>query len=167
MTVQDFITWFGSNSNIVLSYYVVIILISLIGMLFVKPPNFRPPITYLYSMIVYAVTIPGLFALILLLYSFFFLRTNLLQVDLITYFVPILAMIITLVIVNKTVEMSKIPGFGKLSGLFVLIIVTFVITYVLQRMFFGVFFVGRIQHLVVFFLVLLFVLKIAWNRIVK
>ncbi len=151
----------------VLSYYVVIILISLVGLLFVTPANFKTPINYVYSAIVYAVTIPGLFSLILLLYSVFFLRTNLLQVDLVTYVVPILAMIITLVIVNRTIVMSRIPGFGKLSGLFILVIVTFIITYILQRMFFGVFFVGRIQHLALFFLALLFALKLAWNKIIK
>ncbi|WP_405205197.1 hypothetical protein [Aquimarina sp. LLG6339-5] len=63
--------------------------------------------------------------------------------------------------------MSQIPGFGKLSGLFIIIIITFIITYVLQRMFFGVFFVGRFQYLLLFFLALLFGLKIAWDRIVK
>ncbi|MDH7447726.1 hypothetical protein [Aquimarina sp. 2201CG14-23] len=167
MTVQDFINWFGDNPNVVLSYFVIIIAISLIGLLFVKQSNFKPPINYFYGILIYAVTIPGLLALILILYSFFFLRTNLLQVDLIAYFVPLIAMIITLIIINKTIPMAQIPGFGKLSGLFILVIITFVITYVLQRMFFGVFFVGRFQYLIVFFLALLFGLKIAWDRIVK
>jgi len=167
MTVQDFINWFGNHPNIVLGYFAVIIAISLIGLLFVKPSNFKTPINYFYGILIYAVTIPGLLALVLLLYSFFFLRTNLLQLDLVTYFVPLVAMSISLIIINKTVPMSQIPGFGKLSGLFILIIITFVITYILQRMFFGVFFVGRFQYLIGFFLVLLFGIKIAWDRIVK
>ncbi|MFD2562774.1 hypothetical protein [Aquimarina rubra] len=167
MTVQDFINWFGNNPNLVLGYFAVIIAFSLIGLLFVKPANFNPPINYLYGILIYAITIPGLLALVLLLYSFFFLKTNLLQLDLVTYFVPLISMIITLVVINRTIPMSRIPGFGKLSGLFIMIIITFVITYILQRMFFGVFFVGRFQYLIVFFLVLLFGLKIAWDRMVK
>ncbi|PKV53101.1 hypothetical protein ATE84_5236 [Aquimarina sp. MAR_2010_214] len=145
----------------------IIIAISLIGLLFVNQKNFTSPITYLYGILVYAVTIPGMLALILVLYSFFFLKTNLLQVDLVTYFAPLISMIITLVIVNKTVPMSRIPGFGRLSGLFIIVLITFIITYVLQRMFFGVFFVGKIQYLVMFFLLLLLGLKIAWNKIMK
>ncbi|WP_299434326.1 hypothetical protein [uncultured Aquimarina sp.] len=167
MTVQDFINWFGNNPNLVLGYFAVIIAFSLIGLLYVKPVNFKPPINYFYGILIYAVTIPGLLALILLLYSFFFLKTNLLQLDLVTYFVPLISMIIALVIINKTIPMSRIPGFGKLSGLFIMIMITFIITYILQRMFFGVFFVGRFQYLVVFFLALLFGLKIAWDRMVK
>lgn len=167
MTVQDFINWFGNNPNLVLSYFIVIIAIAIIGLLFVNQDNFKPPITYFYGVLIYAVTIPGLLALVLLLYSFFFLKTNLLQLDLVTYFAPLVAMIITLVIINKTITMSRIPGFGKLSGLFIIIIITFIITYVLQRMFFGVFFVGKFEYLILLFLALLFGLKIAWNRIVK
>ncbi|WP_299260088.1 hypothetical protein [uncultured Aquimarina sp.] len=167
MTVQDFINWFGKNPNLILGYFAVIIACSLIGLLYVKQSNFKPPINYFYGILIYAVTIPGLLALVLLLYSFFFLKTNLLQLDLVTYFVPLISMIITLVIINKTVPMSRIPGFGKLSGLFIMIMITFIITYILQRMFFGVFFVGRFQYLIVFFLALLLGLKIAWDRMVK
>jgi len=167
MTVQDFINWFGNNPNIVLSYFVVIIVIALIGLLFVNQNNFRSPINYGYTILIYAVTIPGLLALVLILYSFFFLKTNLLQLDLIAYFVPLIAMILTLVIINKTISMTQIPGFGKLSGLFIMIMITFIITYILQRMFFGVFFVGRFQYLIGFFLLLLIGVRIAWSRIVK
>lgn len=167
MTLQDFINWFGNNSNLILGYFLVIIAISLIGLLFVNRQNFKPPITYLYGVLVYAVTIPGLLSLILVLYSFFFLKINLLQLDLITYFVPLIAMIITLILINKTIPMSTVPGFGKLSGLFMLIMIAFVITFIIQRMFFGVFFVGNFQYLILFFLALLFGLKIAWGRIMK
>ncbi|MEW7280060.1 hypothetical protein ABW636_15810 [Aquimarina sp. 2201CG1-2-11] len=167
MTIQDFINWFGNNPNLVLSYFIVIIAISIVGLLFVNQNNFKSPITYFYATLIYAVTIPGLLAFVLLLYSFFFLKTNLLQLDMVTYFVPLIAMVATLVIINKTIPMSRIPGFDRLSGLFIIVIITFVITYVLQRMFFGVFFVGKFQYLIVLFFVLLIGLKIAWSRIVK
>ncbi len=167
MTVQDFLNWFSNHPNLLLGYFAIILACTLIGLLFVKPSNFKPPINYFYGILIYAVTIPGLLSLVLLLYSFFFLKINLLQLDLVTYFVPLLFMIVALVIINKTIPMSQIPGFGKLSGLFIIIIITFIITYVLQRMFFGVFFVGRLQYLLLFFLALLFGLKIAWDRIVK
>ena len=166
MTVQDFIHWFGNNPNLILSYFAVLITISIVGLLFVDQNNFTAPINYVYGVLIYAVTIPGLLALVLILYNFFFLKVNLLQLDLVVYFVPLIAMIMTLVIINKTVPMSRIPGFNKLSGLFIMIVITFIITYILQRMFFGVFFVGRFQYLILMFLALLFGLKFAWNRIV-
>jgi len=167
MTVQNLLNWFSANPNLVLVYFIIVFAISLIGLLFVTPKNFKTPINYLYSILIYAVTIPGLLTLVLLLYRFFFLKTNLLHLDVITNFVPLIGMVITLIVIKKTIPMSLIPGFGKLSGLFIIIIITFIITYLLQKMFFGVFFVGKIQYLIVFFLALLFGLKIAWNRIVK
>ncbi len=167
MTLQDIINWFGSNPMIILSYFAVIIVLSLIGLLLVSRRNFKSPVNYFYGVLVYAVTIPGLLSLILILYSFFFLKTNLLQLDFIAYFVPLISMIITLVIINKTVPMSRIPGFEKLSGLFVIIMITFFVTYILQKMFFGVFFIGKFEYLIALFLGVLLILRIAWRKIVK
>jgi len=167
MTAQDIINWFSTHPNLILAYFITLIILSLIGLLLVNESNYKSPINYVYTGIIYAITIPGLLSFILLLYSFFFLKTNLLQVDLLMYFTPIVAMIITLVIVNKTVPMSKIPGFNRLSGLFILVIITFIITYILQRMFFGVFFIGKFQYLILFFIILLISLKFAWNKITR
>ncbi|WP_062059412.1 hypothetical protein [Aquimarina longa] len=167
MTIEDIINWFEYNPRLILSYFAISIVLSILGLIFINQRNFRPPITYLYGILVYAVTIPGLLALMVTLYNFFFLKTNLLQINILAYYVPILSMCITLFIIHKTVPMSRIPGFGKLSGLFVIIMITFIITYILQRTFFGVFFIGRFQYLLVLFLIILIVLKIAWNKIVK
>ncbi|WP_438424232.1 hypothetical protein [Aquimarina macrocephali] len=167
MTIQDIINWFANNPNLILGYFAVIIAISLLGLMFVNQRNFRSPVNYFYGVLVYAVTIPGLLALIIVLYSFFFLKTNLLHVNVLAYFVPVVSMFVTLFIINKTVPMSRIPGFEKLSGLFIIVAITFIITYILQRMFFGVFFVGRFQYLLLFFLALLLILRIAWKKIIK
>jgi len=167
MTVQQLIDLLGSHPKLILSYFVIIVIISLVGLLFVTPKNYSKSIGYMYSVLVYAVAIPGLLSIILILYNFFFLKANLLGLDISIYFVPLAAMILTLVVINKTVSMSQIPGFDKLSGLFLLIMITFIITYVLQRMFFGVFFIGKIQYLIVFFLALLFGIKVAWSKIMK
>lgn len=167
MTVQDILQWFENYPFLIIGYFVALFVISLLGLAVVNRRNFKSPITYLYSILVYAVAIPGLLALIITVYSFFFLRTNLLEINILAYFAPIIAMVIVLLIINKTVPMYLIPGFDKLSGLFVIIVITFIITYILQRMFFGVFFVGKIQYLLLFFLALLFILRFAWKKITK
>jgi len=167
MTVQQLIDLLGNYPKLILSYFVIIGIISLIGLLLVTSNNYSKSVGYAYSVLIYAVTIPGLLSVILLLYNFFFLKVNMLLLDLSIYVVPLIAMVLTLVIINKTVPMSQIPGFDKLSGLFFLIMIAFVITYILQKMIFGVFFIGSIQHLIIFFLILLFGLKVAWNKIVK
>ncbi|WP_103072174.1 hypothetical protein [Aquimarina sediminis] len=167
MTLQDIINWFSTNPKLILIYFTVVIVLSLLGLVLVNQRNFRPPLNYMYGALVYAATIPGLLALIIILYSFFFLKMNLLEMDVLTYYVPVACMFLSLFIIHKTVPMSRIPGFDKLSGVFVIVGITFVITYILQRMFFGVFFVGRIQYLLLFFVAILIILRIAWKKIVK
>lgn len=167
MTVQDIINWFGTNPNLIYGYFAILIGIAVLGLLFLRATHFKPPITYLYTLLVYGLTIPGLLALILVLYSFFFLKVNFLELNVLAYFVPLIAMVIGLLLIKKTIRMSRIPGFDKLSGLFIMVIITFIITYVLQRMFFGVFFIGRFEHLLLLFVGLLIVLRIAWSKIMK
>lgn len=142
MTIQEIINQFDNNSGLILNYYIVLLVFCLLGLLFVKPNNFKSPINYVYTALIYALCIPALLSSILLLYSFFFLRENLLQVNALAYFLPIVSLVLLLFIIKKTIPLKAIPGFEKISGLFMLIIVTFIVTYVLQRMFFGVFFIG-------------------------
>ncbi len=167
MTLQDLIHWLSDQPHLIISYYVILGIISLLGLLFIKRRNFTAPITYLYGGLMYAIAIPGVVAVLLVLYSVFLQRTNLLQLELITYFVPIIAMCILLMIIHKTVPISSIPGFGKFSGLLLMIGITCVITYIAQRLFFGVFFVGKFEYLIGFFLLLLIGVKIAWDKIIR
>ena len=148
MTVQNIISWFSNHPRLIIGYFILLTILSLIGLLLIKPKHFKPPLSYLYGILIYAVTIPGLLSLVLILYSFFFLKTNLLQLDLVTYFIPFVAMLLILWIINKTIPIKNIPGFSKLSGHYILILITFIFTYILQRMFFGVFFIAKFEYLI-------------------
>lgn len=167
MTIQEIIDQFGGNSGIIINYYIVLLVLSLIGLLFVNTGNFKSPINYLYTVLLYAVCVPALFSFVLLLYSFFFLRANLLQVNALAYYLPIVSLVLLLVIIKKTIPLKSIPGFEKISGLFMIIIVSFIITYILQRMFFGVFFIGSFKHLIAIFVVLLIIIRLGWRKIMR
>lgn len=167
MTVQEIINWFSNNSSVIINYYVALLVISLLGMLVLNKVNFKPPINYFYTVLVYGAVVPGLLSVVLILYGLFFAHQNLLEVNVMSYYLPVVAMVLLLFIVNKTVPLKKVPGFGKLSGLFVMIFIAFIVTYVLQRMVFGVFFIGSFSSLIILFLVLLFILKVAWDKIIN
>jgi len=166
MTLQELINWFSANEYKVLAYFASILILALITVVLVTQNNFRQ-MRYFMSALIYAVTIPGILATLLVFYSLFFLKTNLLNVNILAYFIPIVAMIATLVILNKKVAMKDIPGFNKLSALMIMISISFGIIFVLQKTYFGVFFVGGFSQLIIVFIVLLIVLKIAWSRIIK
>lgn len=166
MTIQNLIDWLGEHHTLSLWYFSVILMLTVVTVLIVKPANLKY-VKYVMSGIVYAVTIPGILASLLTLYVLLIMRTSLLDVNIMAYFMPIVAMIMTLVILNKRVVMSSIPGFGRLSGLMIMIGITFTIVFVLQKTYFGVLFIGSFLQLLVLFVVLFIVLMVAWSRFTK
>jgi len=164
MTIQNLIDWFDTNQNLTLIYFASMILLSLLVILIVNVNNAKS-LKYVMSMIVFGVTIPGVLSVILILYALLMQRTNILEVGVVTYFVPIVAMIISLVILNRKVSMGEIPGFGKLSSLIVMIGIAFGIVFVLQKTYFGVLFIGGFTQLILVFAVLLIIIKFAWSRL--
>ncbi|GAA3510486.1 hypothetical protein GCM10022393_24960 [Aquimarina addita] len=166
MTIQDLINWFGSNQNHILWYFGTILILTILSVVIVNKNNIGS-FKYFLSFLVHAVTIPGILSVILILYALFIIKTNLLNVNAIAYFVPIIAMIATLLILNKKVRMNQIPGFSRLSALMLMIGIAFGIVFVLQNTFFGVFFVGGFSQLIIVFIVVLVLLKIAWSRFTK
>ena len=106
------------------------------------------PWTWVYSVLVYAACIPGVLAALLTAYTLLFLRGNLLAVNALVYFAPMVAMAITLGLIRRHVDFDSIPGFDRLWGLIVMLAVTFGIVFVISRLFVGVAFFGSIASLV-------------------
>lgn len=166
MTIQQLIDWFNSNPYLVLIYFTVILALAIISVLIVTINNVNV-IKYVMSAIIYGVTVPGILAVTLILYSLFIIKVNLLNVSFISYFVPIIFTIATLFVLNRKVKMSTIPGFSRLSALMIFILITFGIIFVLQRTYFGVLFIGGFSQLLIVFVIVFIVLKIAWSKLTK
>jgi hypothetical protein len=167
MTLQQIIELIGTNPKTILTYYLVVIALAIILALFVNKDNFKSPFTYIYSVLIYAVSIPAVVSVVLVIYGFFFRKIDFLQVDVLSYFLPIIALGIVFVIFNKTVGLAQIPGFKRVSGLFMMITLALFVAYVLQKTFFGIFFIGSFQTLLIIFLVVLVLIKIGWDRLVN
>ncbi len=105
------------------------------------------PWKYGYAVLVYLAAVPGMFAAVLLAYSLFFTRRDLLSVNAIAYFLPLISMAITLVLIRRRVSFDDVPGFGKLSGLMMMLGASFALALLIDktRIFFGFF--GTIDHL--------------------
>ena len=105
------------------------------------------PWKYCYSVLVYCVCLPGIFAAVLCAYSMFFIRQNMLEVNLLVYVLPLISMALTLVLIGKRADFNKIPGFDRLSGFMIVIGITFAFALAIQKTFVGVFFWGSFQKL--------------------
>ena len=102
---------------------------------------------YLYAVLVYLLCVPGMFAGVLTAYTLFFSRENLLDVSLLVYFLPIVSMIVTLVLIRKSVSFDEVPGFDRLSGLMVMVGCSFAIALAIQTTNIWIFFGGSIERL--------------------
>lgn len=117
------------------------------------------PWRYIYAGLVYLVCIPGIFSCVLTGYSMFFIRQNLLSVNIFVYFVPIISMIATLVIIGRNATWEKLPGVDRLTALMVVLVISFSVALFIQKTRIWIFFGGRFSTLVIIALISFVILK--------
>lgn len=135
MTLRELFDYLSNNPAVVLAFFIGIPFTALLAGLMGKGEGHVSPWKYLYATLVYLVCVPGIFAAALAVYLFLFERGgSILNVNLLTQVLPIASMILTLAIIRRNVSFELIPGFGKLSGLMMMIASTFVLMYFLDRL---------------------------------
>lgn len=144
-SARDLILLAGSYSRLLIFLLCIPPLLALLLRLLHKQgQGGESPWNYFYSLLVYLACIPGILSAVLTAYVLFFTNENLLDVSLVVYFIPILSMTITLILIQQTVSFKLIPGFDRLSGLMVMISAAFVIVLALSRTRIWLFFGGSI-----------------------
>ena len=120
---------------------------------------------YIYTIIIYSVCFPGIISLLLTGYSIFFLKANLLKVNIVIYFLPILSMIVALAIIHYKNSFNDIPGFDKIQGFMIIIGTSFIITLVINKtvIFIGIFL--GIKGLIIICIIVFILFKIGWNKL--
>jgi hypothetical protein len=117
------------------------------------------PWKYLYSLLIHLACVPGILASILTGYALFFTKENLLDANLVVYILPIVSMTLSLILIQRNVSFDDVPGFDRISGLMVLLAVTFVIVLGIQRTRIWLFFGSSIYTLMALVAVLFALLK--------
>jgi hypothetical protein len=132
---------------------------------FYRPRLVRQPLDYVYSTIIYASTVPGVLAAILVFYSLFIIRNNLLQVNVVVYFLPLISMGMVLWLIRLRTGFDRLPGFERLSGLITLIAVACLITLLIHKLIIFVGFVAPMEMLLVIGAALFLVVKKAFRQV--
>jgi hypothetical protein len=115
--------------------------------------------------LVYLACIPGIFAVSLSIYLFLFERRSILETNVYTQIVPVLSMVVTLFLIRRNVTLDQVPGFGKLSGLLLVIAAVIALLWILDRMrIFAITFIPFIW-IVVFFLLIVLIAIVGIRRI--
>ena len=149
MTVNQFLAYLAEHQWLVAAVLLGIPLFCALLNQTQQRATARTPIHYLYSAAVFTTAIPGLFAAIVVFYSMFFIRTNLLDANLVLYFLPLVSMAATLLIVKRRVGFDILPGFDRLAGLMILLGVVCLVLFFLYRLRFVIGFFASIEQLLV------------------
>jgi hypothetical protein len=119
----------------------------LLGRLHGRGQGGKAPWRYFSAALVYLTCVPGMFAGVITGYSLFFSRENLLDANLLVYFLPILSMVATLVFIRKNVSFDEVPGFDRLYGLMAMVGCSFAVALAIQKTNIWIFFGGSIEKL--------------------
>lgn len=164
MTLQELFYYIGQNPNFLIIYFVLIPITALLSGFFGKNEGHLSPWKYVYSFLIYAVSIPGLFAIGLNIYYFLFQRGDIMQMDVYMQLLPILMMIITVLLIKRNVAFASIPGFKTLSGLWVMLFSSMTLLFFLDRTRIMVFSFLPFQYLLLLFLGLFLLIYFGWKR---
>jgi hypothetical protein len=133
MTLGDFFTWSSQRPGLMLGYFVAIPLVAVLAMFFSRGHAHESPWKYLFSVLIYLVSIPGIFAITLSIYFFLFERKPLMEANLYTQVLPVLSMIATIFLIRKQVSLDRVPGFDRLSGLISIIAVLMGVMWIIDK----------------------------------
>ncbi|MFA5263361.1 MAG: hypothetical protein WC378_06005 [Opitutaceae bacterium] len=148
MTIGDLIRQADQQSLLLAGTFGAVPLVAwMMGRLHQSGQGGLSPWKYVYAVLVYLACVPGMFASVLTAYVLFFGHENLLNVNLLVYFLPIVSMVVTLVFIRKSVPFDAVPGFDRLSGLMVMIGCSFAVALAIQKTNIWIFFGGSIERL--------------------
>ena len=165
MTLGEFFDWTGDHPGALFAFFIGIPLIALLAGFFSKGEGHLSPWKYLYSVLIYLTSVPGIFAITLNIYLFLFERRSIMDSNLYTQVLPVLSMIATLLIIKKQVSLDKVPGFDKLSGLIIVIASLMSIMWLLDKT--HIYAISFLPFYVVILIIVLgfFVIRFAIRRI--
>jgi hypothetical protein len=167
MTLQQLFQRIGDNPNFILFYFLIIPIAAIIAGVLGSGEGHLSPWKYLYASLIYLVSIPGIFAVALNAYFFLFQRGDIMQTDIYIQVLPLIVMLVTIFVIRRNVDLSLIPGFDKISGLWFFLFATMFLMWMLEKVRFVVFSYLPFQYLLGIFAILFTLIYLGWKKIIK
>jgi hypothetical protein len=133
MTLGEFFQHCSENPTNLKLFFAALPLTAGLALLFGKNEGHLFPWKYLYSILVYACCIPGVFSITLSVYKFLFERGSIMDANIWTQILPILVMIITLWLIKKNVPLDNVPGFDKIGSLIFFLTILIIFLWILEK----------------------------------
>ena len=133
MTLGQFFTTISNQPYIVMFYFFAMPFTAFLAGVLGKGEGEYSPWKYLYTVLVYLVCIPGIFAVTFNVYLFLFERQPIAEMNLFTQVLPVVCMLLTLWLIKNNVSLGAIPGFDKLGNLVFVITVLISMMWILEK----------------------------------
>lgn len=133
MTLQELFQFLGDHPLYITGFFLLMPVIALMANWVCAGQGHLSPWKYLYSALIFAVCVPGVFSVALSVYFFLFQRGNILQTNVLTQILPVLSMVLTISIIRRNVDLENVPGSERISSLMMLIGSVLVLMYILDR----------------------------------
>lgn len=167
MKLSEFFDLISNNPTIVIFYVIALPLTAYLSCVFGKGEGHLSPWKYVHSVLIYLACIPGIFAIVLNLYLFVFERQSIMDTNLYTQILPIITMMFTLMFISKNVPLKSIPGFGKVSGLMIVLFSIFILMWIMEKTRLLIFSYMPIQYVGLLFLAILIAVMYGFRKFVK
>ena len=167
MTLQDFFDMLAANPTYLLFFFFILPVGALLLGWISGQDGYRSPWSYLYAGFLYLACVPGIFAITLSLYFFLFEKRPILETNVYTQILPVISMVLTILIIKRQVSLDLIPGFGKLSGLMLMIGAAMGILWFIDRTHIVAITFIPFGYVVLMFVGLLSLLMLAWRMVTK
>lgn len=167
MTLKDFFQLLADNPIIIIAYFLFIPLTAFIAGILGKGEGHISPWRYLYSTLVYLVCVPGIFAITLSVYLFLFERISIFETDVFTQILPVVSMLFTLLLIRANVNLDRVPGFGKMSGLLMMIVVALTFMWIIDKTRILVFSYLPFQYVFLIFIGLMIMMRLGFSKMMK
>jgi len=164
MTIEEFAATASQRPALIGAFLAIPPLLALLGMLGGRDPAGASGRRYLFATLVYLVCIPGIMATVITGYALFFEGANLLAMDVLVYFGPIVSMGLTLMLIARTTPLERVPGFGRIGGLMLMMGAAFFAAFILQRTRIWIVFAGGLGSLLIVGLVLFVAMRFGAAR---
>lgn len=126
-------------------------------------PAGTSPRRHLFAVLVYLACIPGIMATVLTGYMLY-LGANLLELNVLVFFAPIVTMAATLMFITRTTPLDRVPGFDRIGGLMLMLAASFILALIIAKTRIWVVFSGGLGALLVLGLVLFVAIRVgAWK----
>jgi hypothetical protein len=165
MTLRELFGLIGENPTLILFYFSLLPTIALLANFMGKGEGNIAPWKHLYSVIIFLVSIPGIFAVTLNMYLFLFEKRSIFDTDIYTQILPIVSMVFTLYTIRQNADFEHIPGFNKLSAMISMIVCTLIFMWIIDRTHFIVFTNMPFQYALGLFFILFVIIRMSWSKI--